>query len=145
MRYARALLITLEALGWLAWAWLLVRVTPFRRWARLLGAQGVITPQDALFLTAAQRVQRIKAALHRVGRVLPPLKNCLLQSIAGQIMLRRRHLPGTVYIGVVKQPGSPVLLDMGAHAWLRSGDIYVVSRLATPGLVELAYYGSEFT
>jgi hypothetical protein len=59
------------------------------------------------------------------------------QAVAAKLMLRRRGLPNTLYLGVAREDArrdSPVL----AHAWLRSGAVDVtgatdVSRYAVVG------------
>lgn len=48
----------------------------------------------------------------------PWLSTCLIQSLAGSVMLRRHELPGIVYLGVAKDPGGELI----AHSWLRCGD-----------------------
>lgn len=46
---------------------------------------------------------------------------CLPQAVVGQWMLKRRNIPGTVYLGVMR---NAVNTDkLAAHAWLRCGKI----------------------
>jgi hypothetical protein len=54
-----------------------------------------------------------------VGRNLPWENTCLVQAMAGQWMLRRRGLPGKLYLGLARDLESGELL---AHAWLRTGE-----------------------
>jgi len=42
---------------------------------------------------------------------------CLVQAVAAQLMLRRRSIPGTLYLGAVKDGDNTLL----AHAWVRCG------------------------
>jgi hypothetical protein len=51
------------------------------------------------------------------GRV-PWRAGCLEQAIAAKAMLRRRGIASTLYLGVTRDP-------VGAHAWLRVGDVNV--------------------
>jgi hypothetical protein len=44
---------------------------------------------------------------------------CLAQAIAAQWMLRRRAVPGTLYLGMSKDGAQ----DLIAHAWVRSGHV----------------------
>jgi Transglutaminase-like superfamily len=43
---------------------------------------------------------------------------CLVQSLAGYVMLRRHGVPSVVYLGVAKDAAGEFI----AHSWLRCGD-----------------------
>jgi len=42
----------------------------------------------------------------------------MLQAMTGKVMLRRRGIPGTLYLGLAKDGDSA----LSAHAWLRCGE-----------------------
>lgn len=46
---------------------------------------------------------------------------CLVKAVAGMKMLERRHIESTLYLGTAKDKNGKLI----AHAWLRSGSIYV--------------------
>ena len=45
---------------------------------------------------------------------------CLPQATAAKWMLKRRNIPATVYLGVMKDESRPEKL--AAHAWVRCGE-----------------------
>jgi hypothetical protein len=62
----------------------------------------------------------IRRALLAAARRAPWRCQCLEQSIAGKLMLRRRRIPATLYLGVEKTEDA-----IHAHAWLRCGSTFV--------------------
>ena len=46
---------------------------------------------------------------------------CLVKAIAGMKMLEKRNIESTLYLGMAKDEKGKLI----AHAWLRSGAIYV--------------------
>lgn len=72
-------------------------------------------------MSQQNEVQQVAWAIRAVSRRTPWQSNCLAQAVAGQLMLRRRRIAGTLYIGVMKN-GADAL---AAHAWLRSHEIIV--------------------
>lgn len=93
----------------------------FRRLARALGPLQTETPADipAEHLAAARR---IAWAIHRAGPYTPWTSNCFPQAITGKILLRRRGIPSTLYLGVAFKEDKS---ELEAHAWLRCGSLYV--------------------
>jgi len=99
----------------------MVLAVPFRIYSRLLGrhmaeAARMDTPAHAGAIT------RVKWAVATMGRHLPWECNCMNSSITGMLMLRRRGIPCTMYLGVVRE--SPEKIK--AHAWLRAGTQIIV-------------------
>lgn len=109
-------LLLLEASLWLGLARAAVLSFPFRWLVRGLRQQHGMTPEteDAAI---QHRCQQIAWAIRVVSSRTPWDSNCLAQALAGKIMLRRRGIVSTLYLGVAK--GERGTLD--AHAWLRSG------------------------
>jgi hypothetical protein len=122
-RAERALLI--EALVLLGVARLAVLALPFRWLALSLGKRmketGVqVDPSD---LNCACMVGQ---AVCSAALYTPWESVCLPQAVAGQWMLKRRHLAGTVYLGLAKDGAKPE--QLAAHAWLRCGDVILTGR-----------------
>ncbi|MBU0493234.1 MAG: lasso peptide biosynthesis B2 protein [Chloroflexi bacterium] len=109
--------LLLEALFWLVAARLVVLLIPFRYIAPLLGSHMAMSP-TALLPEQAARSRQVGWAVRAVARRTPWDSNCLAQAIAGKMMLRRRGIASTLYLGVAKDEDK----DLAAHAWLRSGD-----------------------
>ena len=75
------------------------------------------------------RAARIGYIVEKTARVMPFRCVCLQQVLAVRRMLKRRHIPATVFLGVLPdQVGarntstSSAPQDAAAHAWIRSGD-----------------------
>jgi hypothetical protein len=64
-----------------------------------------------------QQASHCAWAVDRVASYLPVTGTCLPEALATAIMLRRRHIPCTMYLGVMKASDAPS--GMAAHAWLR--------------------------
>jgi hypothetical protein len=99
----------------------IVLAVPFRIYCRLLGrhmAEAARTDAPA----HAPAITRVKWAVATMGRHLPWECNCMNSSITGTLMLRRRGIPSTMYLGVVREAPEKIK----AHAWLRAGTQIIV-------------------
>jgi hypothetical protein len=109
----RGLLV--EAVACLGVARLAVVALPFRAIAPHLGTHMAESPATDPPDPVARRVAWAIAA---AGRRTPWRSKCLEQAIAGKMMLRRRGIASTMYLGVVRTP-------FESHAWLRVGELNV--------------------
>jgi hypothetical protein len=112
--------LLMEAFVLLCAARLTVLILPFRWLAVSLGrhmkeAGTELNPSD---LCSARMVGQ---AIRSAARYTPWESVCLPQAVAGQWMLKRRKIEGTLYLGVTKDEAKPEKLV--AHAWLRCGHI----------------------
>lgn len=114
----RSLLLFGEAYLYLGLARLLL-LRPFAKVAPLLGAKSEETEQheskDMIVL------KRIAHAIDIVSRYTFWDSKCLVKAIAGMKMLERRSIDSTLYLGTAKDEHKKLI----AHAWLRSGSLYV--------------------
>ena len=114
--------LMLAAVLRLAWAWGMIRLLSLQRIAiRLRMEAGEDhTPLSSDQMEEAARVGRavVSAAAHTPWR-----SACLEQALAAAGLLRRGAIPGSLYLGVVRDPTQPD--GMAAHAWLRCGDVVV--------------------
>ena len=69
---------------------------------------------------------RIGQAVRSAANNTPWESVCLSQAVAAQWMLKRRHIAGTLYLGVTKDEAKPEKLI--AHAWLRYGSVILTGR-----------------
>lgn len=115
--------LLIEALVWLGLLRAAIAALPFHRVASLLR----LTPSDPAAApqfppddhgAGGDGAEAIGWAVRAAAARTPWLSTCLLQSLAGSVMLRRHELPGVVYLGVAKDPGGELI----AHSWLRCGD-----------------------
>ncbi len=105
-----------EALFWLMISRLAISLAPFRRIAPFLGHAMAETPMDpSEFRPLAGR---ISWAVQTASRYTPWASRCLAQAIAAKMMLKRREIPSTVYLGLSKEGPK----GLSAHAWIRCGD-----------------------
>jgi hypothetical protein len=114
-----------EAFVLLGIARLAVLAVPFRWLAVTLGrhmkeadVQG--NPSDL------RRARRVGQAVRSAAGYTPWKSLCLPQAVAAQWMLKRRHICGTLYLGVAKDETKPE--RPAAHAWLRCGDVILTGR-----------------
>ena len=111
-------LMLIEASILLGLARLAINMLHFTSIAGRLGS-AVAESRTTEATEAAAISRRVRRAVQRAAAHLPWEFVCLPQAIAAKAMLRRRGVPATIYIGVVKQPA------LAAHAWVRAGDIVV--------------------
>lgn len=113
-------LLLVEAAVWLGMARLSVMLVPFRRIAPFLGRHMSESTQS---IEPGYRnlAERISWAVGTASRHVPWKCECLAQALAGKAMLKRRGVGSTLYLGVAKDNGE----NLKAHAWLRSGDLFV--------------------
>jgi hypothetical protein len=102
-------------------AWLAIRVIPFRRLAPRLGRSQLESPvtQSPEAVVIARRVAW---AIHVAARQFPWFMNCFPRAIAAKLMLRRRGVEATLYLGVRRDAA------LKAHAWVRVGPFIVTGR-----------------
>lgn len=95
-------------------------ILPFRTLVRL-AARASRPTSSAADASRAQR-DRIVWAVNSTSKHLPGRKTCLLEALAGQVLLTRRGFPTRVKIGVRKGDDG----DLLAHAWLENnGDVVI--------------------
>jgi hypothetical protein len=127
-----------EAMAGLGIARLAIVVLPFRRIAPYLGHQQCESPvMDALAPPAS--IRRIAQAVGRVSRHTPWSNTCLVQAIAAKMMLQRRGVPSTLYLGVMK----PEATRFAAHAWLRSGSVILTGALGRERFTVISTFAEE--
>ncbi|SDK67274.1 Transglutaminase-like superfamily protein [Aliiruegeria lutimaris] len=102
---------------------------PMRFYSRICGIPQKDT--DTLFDASHAQIETARvvgSAVQRAAAVVPFKALCMEQAIAARIMLRLRAVPGTVYIGVHRDPVQRVSHPSGAnaHAWLEVGETIVV-------------------
>ena len=111
--------LLMEAFLLLGVARLIVLTLPFKWLAVSLGRhmnESVTQPSISDLGHARMVAQAIRSAANHT----PWESVCLTQAVAAQWMLKRRHIAGTLYLGVAKDETKPEKLV--AHAWLRCGE-----------------------
>jgi hypothetical protein len=115
----QTMLLLLEAFIYLGWARIL-KALPFSKIAPSLGKQMIETPFD-LDKIHVPTLRSISLAIHIMSKYTMWESKCLVKAIAGMRMLERRQVDSTLYLGTSRDEDGQMI----AHAWLRSGSIYI--------------------
>ncbi len=112
-------LLFLEAFLLHLWVGLLLKVVPFRWIPRLFASR-----QSAVGSQQSAIVENIRDAVQRAGQVSPWRNRCLVSSLAGRCMLRRRQINSQIHLGIAKNAAGKTI----AHAWLEAEGYEVVRK-----------------
>lgn len=84
---------------------------------------GIFQSETINSLSAAEDkiVKSITRVIRRVSKIVPWQNLCLDKAITGQYMLQKRGISSTLYLGMIKNEHQ----SWTAHAWLRSGSVWV--------------------
>ena len=110
----------LEALSIHLYTGLLLKVIPFRWIPRFFSNSKRGTRNEK-----RETLPLIKTAIQRASRISPWKNRCLVSSLAGRCMLRRRKISSQLSLGVAKNAGGKTV----AHAWLKVGDLEIVNKM----------------
>ncbi len=106
--------------------WFLIRVRPLTKgdisaWKALAGEYNTETDEE-ITPEIRTKARQVGWAVVIASRNLPGEFACLPQALAAQIMLKRRGIPATLYLGAAFKPTKDALK---AHAWTRAGNVIV--------------------
>ena len=90
-----------------------IKTIPFRQIYRFLHANW----KTPAVLDSAENAKLVMVSLSRAANLLPWKSQCLSQSIAAFVMLRRRGIPAVMFVGVKSLEDS----SLHAHAWVHTG------------------------
>jgi hypothetical protein len=132
----------LEAFFCLLTARLVIFLFPFRKIAPGVGEHMKETPKQGQ-PQYTQTLHLIRQAINRVSRHLPWKSTCLVKSIAGKMMLKRRKIPFTLYLGLIRE--EEMGKNLKAHAWLRSGNIILTGkeRVSLSAFTVVSMFGGD--
>jgi hypothetical protein len=94
---------------------------PFAKVAPSLGERMEITEDHCDDMMTRRKIKQIAVAVDVMSRYTIWESKCLVRAIANMKMLERRRIPSTLYLGTGKDEQGKMI----AHAWLRSGPIYL--------------------
>ncbi|MDQ0270918.1 lasso peptide biosynthesis B2 protein [Cytobacillus purgationiresistens] len=109
----------LEAYFYLAYA-RIYKMLPFAKVSHLLGV-GMNETSYVIDETNSKTIKSVSHAIHHMSTFAFWESQCLVKAIAGMKMLERRKIESTLYFGTGKDETGKLV----AHAWLRSGQIYL--------------------
>jgi hypothetical protein len=113
-------LLLFETFFLTAFVRLLIISVPFRKLKVFLGAY---MKEDSMYLDESnyRTITRISWAVSTVSKYTPWESKCFVQAITAQWMLKRRKILSTLYLGIHQCKDE----NIKAHAWLKSGGIFV--------------------
>ena len=116
-------MLLMEALAWLAASRAAILTIPFKYLAPRLGALAGSqdSPEIENLPSYNEYTARTTWAVEAMSRWAPWECKCLVQAITGKMMLRRRGVPSSLFLGVRKNESG----GLEAHAWLKCGDVFV--------------------
>lgn len=109
---------------------------PFGKIAAHLGQSGLETDDHN---PDRQTVRQIAWAVAAVCKRTPWQSKCLVQALTARKMLTRRGISCTLYMGARRNDQG----EMQAHAWLRSGTVYVTGGDGKEEYAVTSVFGTE--
>ncbi|WP_025716574.1 lasso peptide biosynthesis B2 protein [Paenibacillus sp. 1-18] len=123
--------------AWLALGWARLRqLRPFEDYS---GQWGLRMEETSWKCNGwqEQSIRHISHAVELASRYTPWHSSCLVQAIAAMTLLRRRKLDCTLYLGTAKNAAG----RLTAHAWVRSGPIYVTGEREMEAFTVVGIFG----
>jgi len=108
-----------EAICFLIASKLLLMLLPFRLCKQLFRKNERLHKQ-----TNVRFLKEIRIAVERANKIAIWSNVCLVKSFAARLMLQRRGIDSSIYLGVTIKEGK----ELAAHAWLISNGICVTPR-----------------
>lgn len=113
-------MLFIEAFFISGWVKFCLTIFPFNHVMNWLGTTNTESSMQADAQSLVLRRQ-IKAAIDLCRKYAPWRTECYTMSLTGRIMLKRRRLPSTLYVGFMKDEAG----KYKGHAWLRANDLYI--------------------
>lgn len=117
-------LLFFEALFYQLITGLLLKFIPFKLIPRLFASPSSLTPLSSSLTPHASLLDAIRTATRHASRFSPWKNKCLVQSLAGRLMLRKRKIQSQISLGLTYGQDKKLI----AHAWLKSDDFEVVEQ-----------------
>lgn len=110
-------------------------VFPFRRVAAFLGDVSAESPQE-ISPGEVETAREVRRLVSGVSSKFPWKPTCLVRALSAHLMLRRRGVEGTLYLGVSREDDG----RLRAHAWLRCGSVFVIGGKEREDYAEVARF-----
>jgi hypothetical protein len=135
-----------EAALLLAAAQALIKLAPYRWWAKLLGPVGrpasTAAERPSGEELAGEDLTTVTWAVAAAARRLPWSPVCLPRAMAAKWMLARRNVAGTLHLGI-RRGDNAAIADTELHAWLSVGTEVIVGGEIADQFSVIASYGSN--
>ena len=125
-------------------AWWLVRFREFRTYAGELGYAHPAGFSSEFIHDDAALLRDIRWAIDAINRTVGGRFTCLMQAMAGKVILNRRGVENTLVLGAKLRRDKAEAGDapMAAHAWLKVGRLVLLGGEASVGYVPVTSYHS---
>ena len=110
---------------------------PFKVVKRFLGTPKKESSYE-IKIEEYRRVKRVAWAVNQASKYTPWESKCLVKAITAQRMLKTYKTYSTIYLGVNKNEKN----NMQAHAWLRSGSVFVTGGYEKDNFKEVAKFSN---
>lgn len=110
---------------------------PFRKLAVIYGKSKEESTRS-ISEVEKETIFRIGWAVEQISCRTPWQSKCLVKALTAQIMLARRKISSTLYLGVAKSNDNKLL----AHAWVRSGQVIITGARQRAGFKEVAKFAN---
>lgn len=111
-----------EATFFLIMIKVMILLFPLRWYKNMLGVQNK-NRDFAPDLITMHVISLVSRAIARSRKIIPWKNQCLTEAIAAKLLLRRRGVVSTLYLGVNRDNNK-----MTAHAWLCCGKLFVTGK-----------------
>lgn len=111
---------------------------PFRKLAVIYGKHNRETT-SSISEVEKEIIFKVGWAVEQISYRTPWKSKCLVKALTAQIMLARRKISSTLYLGVAKYKDNKLL----AHAWVRSGQIIITGAREMAGFKEVARFAKD--
>ena len=118
----RAKWLFFEALCLIGLARIATKFYSFQRLLEILGTHSTKTTEEPLTIDEKRHYYEYTKAINRAARVSFWHTMCYEQALTAKLMLRRRKVPSTIYIGMHRKEENQ---ELEGHAWLRVQDFIV--------------------
>jgi hypothetical protein len=125
---------TVEAACYLLAVRLAFGLLPLQRALQLFG---IVRSETGSGRISAPEADLIGRAIARAARNVPFRAVCLQQAFAALLMLRRRGLPATVQLGLLREGD-----ELKAHAWSLCGEVPVTGVVQAKGFTPIAAFAA---
>ena len=120
---------------WLIYAFVLVRLIPLKWFNSVLGKFRKETEVN-LNNKQLQLIHMVKKNIKRAKKRLPWEVKCFEEAITAKKLLETLNIKSTLFLGITRGNEK----DLKAHAWLKSGDLFISGESGYFNFVVVGFY-----
>jgi len=111
--------LLIEVIVILVFSKLFIKLIRFDRLSSWVGKMH--TETSKIYISDHLNLIKVKSFIQKTAKRLPWDSVCYDKAIAAKLLLNRRNIPSTLYIGLAKSDED----SLEGHAWVRSGTLFV--------------------